>query len=131
MEYIPNEVKYKPPPLRPHLLWALQPLLQLQTQLVGWQPELRANPLWSHHAWPEPHARCPTRKSPSGGSKPQTLWPYRGQLWRKLSLRRLCKLGRIGGEFRVHRNWSGSGLLDWEALGQSVKTATLERGRQK
>lgn len=36
-------------------------------------------------------------------------------------------MGRVGGEFRVHGNWAGSGLLGWEVLGQRVKTATLER----
>lgn len=123
--------KVKPPSLCPHLLWALQPLLQLQAQLVGWQPELSAYPLWSCHSWPQPHTCCPTRECPSGGSKHQTLWPHCGQLWRKLSLWSWCKLGRVGGEFRVHGHWAGSGLLGWEVLAQRVKTATLGRGRQK
>lgn len=123
--------KDKPPPLCPHLLGALQPLLQLQAQLVGWQPELSAHPLWSRHARPQSHARRPTSESPSRGSKPQTLWPHRGQLWRKLSLWSWCKLGKVGGEFRVHGNWAGSGLLGCEVLGQRVKTATLGRSRQK
>lgn len=115
--------------LCPHLLWALQSLLQLQAQLVGWQPELRANPLWSRHPWPKTHACRPTRESPSWGSKPQTLWPHRGHFWRKLSLRSCCKLGRVGGEFRVHGNWGGSGLLGWEVLRQRVKTTTLVKKR--
>jgi len=120
--------EHKPP--CPHLLWALQSLLQLQAQLVRWQPELGSQPLWSRHAWPQAHAR-PTGESPSRGSKPQTLWPHRGQLWRKLSLRSWCKLGRVGGDFRVHGNWGGSGLLGLEVLRQRVKAATLRREENK
>lgn len=116
--------------LCPHLLRALQPLLQLHAQLVGRQPELSTHPLWPRHAWPQAHACRPTRECPSLRSEHQTLWPHCGHLWRKLSLGSWRKLGWVGGEFRVQRHWAGSGLLGWEVLAQRVKTASLGRGRQ-
>ena len=114
-----------------HLLWALQSLLQLQAQLVGWQPELGAHPLGSGHPWSQTHVCVPTWESPLRGSEPQTLRPHRGQLWSKLSLLSWCKLGRVGGEFWVHGNWGGSGLLGWKILRQRVEAATLGREDQK
>lgn len=59
-----------------YLLSALKSLLQLQAQMVGGQPKLGADPLGSGHAWPEGNSCRPTRKRPSGGYKPQTLWPH-------------------------------------------------------
>lgn len=118
-------------PLPPHLLRALQSLLQLQAQLVRWQPELRAHPLRSRHAWPQPDARCSGRESLPRGPKAQTLWPHGGQLWGKLSLRSCCELGGVGGKFGVHGDWGGSGLLGLEVLGHRFKTAALAREKKK
>lgn len=119
----------KAPPPRPHLLWALQPLLQLPAQLVGRQSELGADPLRSRRAQPQPDARRPAGERPTGGSEPKTLLPHQhGQLWRELSC---CKFGGVRGEFRVHGAWGGNGLLVWGVLGQWVKRATLGKMRIK
>lgn len=61
-----------------NLLWALQPLLQLQAQLVGRQPELRAHPLRPGHAGPQPEAGSGAGEGGAGGPERQPLWSHCG-----------------------------------------------------
>lgn len=61
-----------------NLLGALQPLLELQTQLVGRQTELCAHPLRPRHARPQPQVG---RSAGEGGARSpelQPLWSHCG-----------------------------------------------------